>query len=386
MPADRRFAVARASYTSHGRFAVRTARGIVVVALSVSGSLAAGIVPAAASASTAGAWGYVFSNHPVDAHSTPIRAWQRSSVGAVNKVTRLSTGSYVVHFFGLEGLGTNSGTVYVTTAQSFVHHCKIGSGWTQTATSVDVSVLCFTRDGSPQDAEFDAAYVDPGSSFPSHFGYVWADQPAASSYTPAPSYQFNSGGGTNTITRTAVGNYTVALPGIGLNRGTVKVTGFGNDSTDCQVGEWFRSSGTLQVTVGCQNSSGQPADAMFTMVWTNRSSLLAVSGSKFGYVWADQPNAAGAYTPNGNYQWNSSGAVNIVDHTGTGLYTIVMPNLAPNGVAGGNVQASAYGSSLETCNTDTADALGAPDLQVYVYCVDAGDQPINTYFTVQYFK
>src|SRR5262245_42166976 len=64
-----------------------------------------------------------------------------------------------------------------------------------------------------------------GSS--AQLGYVWANQPSSASYTPSLTYQFNSAGGTNTITRSGVGQYTVHFPGLSTLGGHVQVTAYG---------------------------------------------------------------------------------------------------------------------------------------------------------------
>jgi hypothetical protein len=374
---------------SRGFLVRRIVRGALALALAATALSLVGVAPA--SAAVTPAWGYVLSNHPFDQHSTPIRAWQKNSQGFVNKVTRLSTGVYVVHFTGLEGMGVNGGTVYVTVGQSFVEQCKVGS-WTQAASSVDVTVRCFTRDGTPQDAQFEAAYIDPGSTPPSHLGYVWANQPTAASYTPDANYQFNArdpGVAANTIVRNGVGNYTVNMPFIGASHSTVKVTAYGGDSTQCQSNGWG-GSGLVKANVLCHDVFGTPVDAMFTLAYTVKSSMLGVDGRKYGYAWANAPTAP-SYTPNPKFQWDS--ATNAPDITvnrlGTGVYTVVMQGLGPPGGTfqpGGNIQVTGWGPSVAQCNTDLGEAFAPNELDVDVYCIDQGGNPIDAFFVVQYMK
>jgi hypothetical protein len=74
------------------------------------------------------------------------------------------------------------------------------------------------------------------------WAYLWAEQPTAPSYTPAPGYQFNSSGATNTLVRTGVGAYTALLPNLGTAAGTVHVTAYGTGSEACKVASWGPSS------------------------------------------------------------------------------------------------------------------------------------------------
>ena len=368
----------------------RTARGLLALALTAAALSLVEVVPA--SAAVTPAWGYVLSNDPFDAHSVPIRAWQRNSEGAVNKVSHPSVGVYVVHFTGLEGLGVNRGTVDVTVGQSFVQQCKVGS-WTQAATSVDVTVLCFDRLGSPQDAQFEAVYMDPGSSPPSHLGYVWANKPTAQSYTPAANYQFNArdpGVAVNKIVRHGVGDYSVKLPFVGTSHSTLKVTGYGNDSTECQSNGWG-GSGQVTANVLCHDAAGNPVDAMFTLTYNVKASMLGVTGRKYGYAWANIPNAGVPYTPNPKFQWDS--ATNapdiVVDPQTTGVWKVIMQGLGPTGGSfqpGGNIEVTAWGPTPAQCNTDLAEAFAPNELDVYVYCVDPAGNAINVPFVVQYMK
>src|SRR5205814_9006899 len=69
---------------------------------------------------------------------------------------------------------------------------------------------------------------------------------------------------------------------------------------------------------------------------------------QYGYVWANDPSAAASYTPSTTFQYNSSGALNTVTRSGTGVYDVKFPGLVHLG-AGGTVSVTAYGSGNETC-------------------------------------
>jgi hypothetical protein len=91
--------------------------------------------------------------------------------------------------------------------------------------------------------------------------YVWANQQGAASYTPSLSYQYNSTGGTNTITRSGVGVYQVRLPGAGNVSGHVQVTAYGSGSTRCKVQSWTSTVTAKLVNVRCFDTAGAPADS-----------------------------------------------------------------------------------------------------------------------------
>ena len=143
-------------------------------------------------------------NKPVAASYTPSALYQYNSTLKKNTVTRSATGTYTVRFPGLQSAG--GGTVDVT-AVNTSGYCKV-AGWGPAGTAVNVSVLCFNAGGAAKDSQFDAIFAAPAVFTPANLSYVWANQPTAASYTPSLPYQYNSGGGTDTITRSGTGSYT----------------------------------------------------------------------------------------------------------------------------------------------------------------------------------
>lgn len=146
--------------------------------------------------------------------------------------------------------------------------------------------------------------------------YVWADQPSSAlnvAYTPSPIYSYNFVGrdGANSVTRTAVGNYTVRCKGVGgaslttsaaavsgesLEEtsvsteayeagspeskaaapgekasswgpgGHVQVTAYGGEDADqCKVVSWGTGGADFSATVKCFNYKGKAADNRFDL-------------------------------------------------------------------------------------------------------------------------
>src|SRR5262249_22594154 len=152
--------------------------------------------------------------------------------------------------------------------------------------------------------------------------YVWADQPSNPSYTPSKFYQKNSQGGTNTITRQGVGQYTVTFPALaGTNGGTGELTAYrGGDhyrGAACAGG-----SPAVSVSVRCADPNGALVDSYFDATYTEKTKL----SGKLAYVWADQPGSA-SYTPSTFYQFNSKGLTNTITRNGTGSYVVKFPGL-----------------------------------------------------------
>jgi hypothetical protein len=99
----------------------------------------------------------------------------------------------------------------------------------------------------------------------SGWGYAWAHDPSASSYTPSRAYQFNSGGAVNTISRSGVGAYTVSFPDLGGPGGTVLVTAYGDGAEICKVANWTWAGTAEQVNVRCFSRDGAPADTRYVL-------------------------------------------------------------------------------------------------------------------------
>jgi hypothetical protein len=195
------------------------------------------------------------------------------------------------------------------------------------------------------------AWTSSAQAMPANWGYLWADQPIAASYTPI--HQDNSSGAVNTVTRTGVGVYMALLPNLGASAGVVHVTAVGNFTQHCKVNNWGPPafSTTQQVAVRCFNQSGALADSQFTLSYVNP----VVSDGPMAYLWADQPSAA-TYVPYAAYQFNSSGSTNTVTRTGVGAYKAVLPNVGGNWE--GHVQVTAYGSGTERCKVSNWRGAG----------------------------
>jgi hypothetical protein len=323
-----------------------------------------------------GRWGYVWADQPTAASYTPMAAYQRNSTGASNTVTRQGVGAYTVRFPHLGSLG---GTVNVTAYGSTGHLCKVGS-WNPSGVDQLVSVRCFTNTGAAADSWFTASFTAPAQN-PGELAFAWADQPSSASYTPSSTYQYNSTGATNTITRSGTGNYTVRMPRLGsVGAGHVKVTAYGaGNANACKVGGWSDNAGDRMVNVLCHDVSGAAVDTTYTVTYVRDVGILGVTGAAAGYVWADQPTSAN-YTPWPAYQFNSTGATNTITRSGTGSYTVRMPGLAANN---GHVQVTAYGYGSTRCKVANWYASGS-DLLVNVQCSTVTGAAVDSMYTASY--
>jgi hypothetical protein len=214
--------------------------------------------------------------------------------------------------------------------------------------------------------------------------YVWADQPSAASYTPHLSYQFNSTGAVNTITRSSVGRYTVRLPGLGSSSGTVHVTAYGASTDQCKVARWGSGGGldyaAQLVEVRCFDRTGAPSDSMYTMSYTNRV------GAVHAYLWADQATATAEYEPFPAYSANYTGVSNTVWRYDVGRYVVRIPVDFEG--AYGHAQATAYGEGSEHCAVVGGGWARdpRPNMNYNVICFTSAGQPADAQFTLTYVR
>lgn len=321
-------------------------------------------------------WGYVWANQPTAASYTPSNTYQFNSSGATNTIVRTAVGTYTVKF---PNLAASAGTVHVSAYGTGSQSCKVVN-WFPSGSEEHVNVACFNSAGSRADALFTVSFNLPAGNI-GPLGHVWADQPSTASYTPSASYRFNSSGGTNTISRSGVGAYTVRLPGLAASAGNVKVTAYGGGSELCKVGNWFPSGADQLVNVRCYSTSGAAVDTRFTMTYARNMGITGIPGQPSGYAWANQSTTA-SYTPSTSYKFNSSGGTNTISRSGVGAYTLSIPGV---GVGGGHVQVSAYGSGTAECKVASWFPSGGAQ-KVNVRCFSTTGAPVDSLYTVTFTK
>ncbi|HEV8581640.1 MAG TPA: hypothetical protein VGX68_21440 [Thermoanaerobaculia bacterium] len=107
--------------------------------------------------------------------------------------------------------------------------------------------------------------------------YLWANQATSAigvPYTPSTTYSFNAVIKTNanTVTRTAVGTYSVTCKGVGGQGwgagGHVQVTAYGGEDADqCKVVSWVTGGADFTTTVRCFNHQGALSDNRFDLLF-----------------------------------------------------------------------------------------------------------------------
>jgi hypothetical protein len=210
-------------------------------------------------------------------------------------------------------------------------------------------------------------------------GYVWADNPTSASYTPSPTYAFNSSGGATTITRSGIGVYAVKFSGLGGNGsagGNVLVTAYGGGSETCKVVSWNSGGTDFIANVRCFTSAGGAVDTRYAA----RVTLTSAAFGKNSYAWADNPTSA-SYTPSPTYSFNSSGGATNITRSGVGTYAVQFSGLGGGASSGGNVQVTAYGGGSETCKVVSWGSGGA-NFIANVRCFNSAGSSVDTRYSI----
>lgn len=187
----------------------------------------------------------------------------RHSRGGPVTITRSAPGRYRATFTGLNRTDTDGPEqVFVTAVGTAGERCRV-QVWSTSTFSADIA--CANPAGEPTDTKFSLLMLEQGRAG-AKTAFAWADQPGtAGPYDPYPLYSFNSTGGTNRITRSSPGNYSVVFPNFSRTPGaaeTVIVTAYGGGETRCRIGSW--SSGSVSIV--CYDTAGNPVDSAFDVL------------------------------------------------------------------------------------------------------------------------
>jgi hypothetical protein len=275
--------------------------------------------------------GYVFSNNPAAADSTPSAAFSYNASGGAMKITRVATGRYTVTFTGLDLSSTVALASAYDTQGGLCH-------WVAT-TGEEISVRCSSAAGNNTDAKFVLTLFGKGTKGATVLGFAHANEKASASYTPDASRSNNLGGGAITASRTAIGTYKMDFGGLALDDiENVQVMPYGDPAARCSVKSWGGST----VNVYCFDAAGALADAEYAVL---------VAGKKPGgtaqvvaYAHANE-SASASYVPSLSYNEGDGGVT--ATRSATGTYAIAFDGRDLTG--GAHVQVSAQ-SQGRRCN------------------------------------
>jgi hypothetical protein len=321
--------------------------------------------------------GWVWADQPsAVSEYTPDAGYSYNSAGGAISITRSATGSYAVKFAGLGNSLTDN---VLVTAYGSNGTCKVGS-WGASGADQYAYVYCFDAAGAAADSYFDLVYqAHSGNIGTSSKGlaFLWANDSTSPSYTPSTGYQYNSTGGTNTITRSGVGVYHAFLPGLDKVGGHVQVTAYGSTADRCKTSGWSSDSSGTYVDVLCFDSAGAPVDTRYTLEYSRHlpTAFLTTATTKGFYAWASQPSSA-SYTTSGPYSYNAYGTGKITAvRDDKGYYHLSPPTVGSYSTS--NVLVTAYGSDNSYCNSSGW-------YPVYVSCYKQGGDAVNSRFNASF--
>jgi hypothetical protein len=202
---------------------------------------------------------FAYASKATGTNYAPPASASHNPAGAI-RVFRSGVGNYQVKFSGLGArLTSNGGHVQVVAIGTGAQHCKVSS-WVGTP-DLTVYVQCYSRTGQLKDVKFNVFFTLPHGNL----AYAWASDPSAPSYSANPFFRHNPNGGNVTVTRHAVGIYTVLWSSLSLSAKTdVQVTAYGPGSSVCTVEGW----GAQSVNVRCFDpGTGAPVDSRFDIMY-----------------------------------------------------------------------------------------------------------------------
>jgi len=221
-------------------------------------------------------------------------------------------------------------------------------------------------------------------------GWLLANKPNAThAYFPAAATSFNSAGAQNVVTPISAGYYEINFRGLynGGKNNNQQVSAIGT-SGYCMSSGWDTEGDHhgAQMWVRCVDRHGHPANAKFTVLYQSRKTPIGDSSHGIAFLWADGPTSS-SYTPSIDYNYNSTGALNTITRTDTGVYVVHMPGLTGTG---GDVQVTAYdslGNNPSRCNVGPnrwTPPGGLGETTADIRCFDKTGAPADEYFSFAY--
>jgi len=276
-----------------------------------------------------------------------------------------STGVYLVTFSG-SGIGVGW-DVQTTAYGADSHYCKTDS-WGGDV----VAVRCFDTAGNAVNSRFTVLAISNAND--KQISFAWASQPTTASYSPDPSYAFNSSGGAITISRTSAGNYEVAFAGLNGVGGTVQVTSYGLGNSSCFSNGWGGSS-NFDAFVVCEDTAGNPIDGFFVIAIIPHG----VAPPTVAFTWANNSSSP-SYTPDPLYTYNPGGPVTVIRNS-PGDYSVTFTGVNSTQLPGGDVRAVTYAATVR-CKVVSWGSGGNTDMVANVVCFDLTGTPTDALYQV----
>jgi hypothetical protein len=206
-----------------------------------------------------------------------------------------------------------------------------------------------------------------------HWGYTVGRQPATASYQPGAANSHDDQNSTVTIDRMSVGLYRVTYPHLaplGGSQGVMLTTAISANGATCGMSDLGADGTSFNNWIGCFNRAGTPTNEKFISNYL----LLQNQPGKAAYLYANLLSTS-SYTPNPQYQYNSTATQNTITRSGPGWYDVDLPGLASNS---GHVQVTTAlpGGYCEVAGL----AMFTTTEEVRVYCRNAAGTRTDSTF------
>jgi hypothetical protein len=349
--------------------------GVVLASLGSSSLAAAMSSPSTSPTGTAArGWGWGVVRQPQTASYPLSNTDGRDSAAATPTYQRESVGHSVVTFPGISNgfIGVPVVTPFATTSRqcAIVDWQSIASGSYQPNVIVD----CFRADGQLADTRFSLNFVIHGDVGP-NIAYLYTFCGTTGCSTTV---SHNPTGGTNTVQRSGVGTYMVALPGMATGVGNVQLSAQSSTPLACRATSLSIAGSELDLGVTCRDLSGGLADGGFLLDYARGVGLTGDAGRKAAFLLATRP-AASSYHPAASFRFSSAGTVPTITRSGPGTYLITLPGMP----AGGSAQVTPYGLGSARCTLTSIRPSGTPQ-RIGVRCSKPDGTAINSKFSLTY--
>ena len=323
--------------------------------------------------------GWVYADQESAASQYTPSAGSLNSASQPNAIIRIGIGTYRVVLGGL-GVGGNDGVggiAHATAHQNDASSCIVDN-WGPNMGAQLVDVRCFDGAGSGTDARFDLVWTRPAPG-PELRAYLYANEPSENDYVPDVTYQYNSTGALNTISRLAPGTYRATMPGIATGTAVgIMLSAYGSPSRCRVLGYGLDVEQRFGVDVECLDLAGTAADGFFTLSAFRAAPLGAFPFANSAYLRMRNP-AMPEVGP--AEQYNNTGAPNTVTRLSTGRYSARLGMMGSFG-ANGNVHVTAVGTGATHCKEES-QTISDSDAVIVVLCFD-GSTAADAEFLLTY--
>jgi hypothetical protein len=306
--------------------------------------------------------GYVWANdlsRPINDPYTAPSSFSFNSAGRSNKITHLGQGRYQVDLPGLSTPGTAQAMGYGGTNRCKLRHAPITVNG-----GVQLTVHCFTFNGSPADSMFVAFFNNTGDTL----GAV-AMAAVGSSGT------FGQAAHIWSVVRQTTGKYRIVMPHEFGGLGAPLVTAQGSDGSFCN----FSSAGLLLVVppegpahidgtyadVSCYSNAGAPVNTNFQFThlskatWPKLFAANAIARSDRDH------NASGFYSVDNSYRdvnfdYSASTVLTQFNNLGSGKQSMALASAVTPTAVSCQVGVWTAGGNAFTLGHVCTDVNGTP--------------------------